>query len=81
MSSPEFVLGDVSPMLMAGKSSSRQKAQPFDAFAPTVGFLGDASDWMNKMYDFVMGTTGLNCMVPDFTSPLATPSLFPTAGF
>jgi hypothetical protein len=73
MSSPEFVLGDVSPMLwlrcMAGKSSSRQKAQPFDAFAPTVGFLGDASDWMDKMYDFVMGTTGLNCMVPDFTSP------------
>jgi len=73
MSSPEFVLGDVSSMLwlrcMAGKESSRQKAQPFDAFAPTVGFLGDASDWMNEMYDFVMGTTGLNCMVPDFTSP------------
>ena len=34
-----------------------------------MGFLGDASDWMNEMYDFVMGTTGLNCMVPDFTSP------------
>ena len=59
MTSPEFVFGNVSPMLwlrcMAGKSSSRQNAQPFDAFAPTVGFLGDASAWMDEIYDFVKG--------------------------
>jgi len=73
MSSPELSSG-ASTMLwlrcMAGKSASRQSAQPFDAFAPKRGFLGDASAWMDEIYDFVTSTFGLNCMVPDFTSPL-----------